>query len=93
MEGDRIRFLEILADVVARYGWICHAYCLMTNHYHLLIETPEANLSRGMQLLNGVYTQWFNVGTDGLGICFKGGSRRSLWRRRAIFWSWPGTLC
>lgn len=33
-DGDRARFLEILGDVVARYGWICHAYCLMTNHYH-----------------------------------------------------------
>jgi len=39
-ERDRERFLGILADVVARYGWICHAYCLMSNHYHLLIETP-----------------------------------------------------
>jgi len=57
---DRSRFLEILKDVVARFGWICHAYCLMGNHYHLLIETPDANLSRGMQHLNGVYTQWFN---------------------------------
>lgn len=59
-DRDRARFLRILGDVVARYGWICHSYCLMTNHYHLLIETPEANLSRGMHLLNGVYTQWFN---------------------------------
>jgi len=59
-DRDRARFLEILGDVVTRYGWICHAYCLMTNHYHLLIETPGANLSRGMQLLNGVYTQCFN---------------------------------
>jgi REP element-mobilizing transposase RayT len=59
-DRDRGRFLEILGDVVARYGWICYAYCLMTNHYHLLIETPGASLSRGMQLLNGVYTQWFN---------------------------------
>ena len=59
-DGDRARFLQTLGDVVARYGWICHAYCLMTNHYHLLIETPQANLSCGMQLLNGVYTQWFN---------------------------------
>ena len=60
-DSDRARFLEILGGVVARYGWICHAYCLMSNHYHLLIETPRANLSRGMQLLNGVYTQWFNL--------------------------------
>ena len=57
---DRSRFLEVLNDVVGRFGWICHAYCLMGNHYHLLIETPEPNLSRGMQHLNGVYTQWFN---------------------------------
>ena len=59
-DKDRTRFLVILSDAVKRYGWICHAYCLMSNHYHLLIETPDANLSRGMQFLNGVYTQWFN---------------------------------
>ena len=57
---DRGRFLEILARVVERFGWICYAHCLMDNHYHLLIETPTANLSRGMQLLNGMYTQAFN---------------------------------
>jgi len=55
-DKDRARFLEILSDVVARYGWICHGYSLMSNRYHLLIETLGANLSRGMQLLNGVYT-------------------------------------
>ena len=59
-DADRARFLEVLGTVVDRFGWICHAYCLMTNHYHLLIETPQPNLSRGMQHLNGVYTQWFN---------------------------------
>jgi putative transposase len=59
-DRDRLRFLEVLCNVVDRFGWVCHAYCLMTNHYHLLIETPEPNLSRGMQHLNGVYTQWFN---------------------------------
>jgi len=59
-DDDRRRFLNVLDDVVSRYGWICHAYCLMSNHYHLLIETPAANLSRGMQFLNGVYTQSFN---------------------------------
>ena len=57
---DRMRFLEVLASVVERFGWICHAYCLMGNHYHLLVETPKPNLSRGMQHLNGVYTQLFN---------------------------------
>ncbi|MCK4570812.1 transposase [Candidatus Bipolaricaulota bacterium] len=57
---DRMRFLETLGNTIERYGWICYAYCLMTNHYHLLIETSQPNLSRGMQHLNGVYTQWFN---------------------------------
>jgi putative transposase len=57
---DRARFLDVLASTIERFGWICHAYCLMDNHYHLLIETPQPNLSRGMKQLNGVYTQWFN---------------------------------
>ncbi len=71
-DRDRGRFLEILGDVVSRYGWICHAYCLMNNHYHLLIETPQAHLSRGMQLLNGVYTQWFNRRHKRVGHLFQG---------------------
>jgi len=54
---DRERFLGVLAEVVQRYRWICHAFCLMTNHYHLVIETVEGNLSQGMRHLNGVYTQ------------------------------------
>ena len=56
-DNDRLRFLAVFADVVKRYNWLCHAYCLMGNHYHLLIETPEGNLSAGMRQLNGVYTQ------------------------------------
>lgn len=58
--GDRTAFLETLDLVVARFGWLCHAYCLMGNHYHLLIETPKPNLFQGMRELNGVYTQAFN---------------------------------
>ena len=60
VDPDRELFLQTLADTVERFGWICHGYCLMTNHYHLLVETPEPNLSRGMRHLNGVYTQAFN---------------------------------
>lgn len=60
VDDDRTCFLDTLAWVVERFGWICHAYCLMDNHFHLLIETPEANLARGMRQLNGVYTQRFN---------------------------------
>ncbi|QAA75866.1 MAG: hypothetical protein BIP78_0098 [Candidatus Bipolaricaulis sibiricus] len=59
-DTDRLKFLEVLGSVVQRFGWVCHAYCLLPNHYHLLVETPDANLSRGMRQLNGVYTQAFN---------------------------------
>jgi putative transposase len=59
-DGDRLVFLEVLAGVWERFNWVIHAYCLMTNHYHLLIETPEGNLAKGMRELNGVYTQRFN---------------------------------
>ena len=59
-DADRSRFLIVLAFVVERYRVRCHAYCLMGNHYHLLLETPDANLSAAMRQLNGVYTQGFN---------------------------------
>jgi putative transposase len=59
-DEDREAFLTPLAWVVERFGWICHAYCMMDNHFDLLIETPQPNLSRGMRQLNGVYTQRFN---------------------------------
>ena len=59
-DADRRMFLTLLAHVVGRYGWLCHAYCLMDNHYHLLIETPTPNLSQGMRQLNGRYTQAYN---------------------------------
>jgi len=58
-DTDHERLLAVLGSVVARYHVLCHAYCLMPNHYHLLLETPEANLSRAMQQLNGVYSQGF----------------------------------
>ena len=59
-DADRELFLDTLTQVVSRYGWICHAYCLMANHYHLLVETPRGNLAIGMRQLNGIYTQSFN---------------------------------
>jgi len=70
--ADREMFLACLGEVVARFGWLCHAFCLMNNHYHLLIETPEANLSRGMRQLNGVYTQRFNRRHQRAGHVFQG---------------------
>lgn len=59
-EVDRTSFLEGYAHVSQRFNWHCHAYCLMSNHYHFVLETPDANLSQGMRQLNGVYTQKFN---------------------------------
>jgi putative transposase len=58
--ADRQQFLNVLEHVIQRYNWVVHAYCLMSNHYHLLIETPDGNLSKGMRQLNGLYTQDFN---------------------------------
>ncbi len=71
-DSDRELFLKILGQVVKRFNWLCHAYCLMGNHYHLLIETPEGNLSAGMRQLNGVYTQAFNRAHHRDGHVFKG---------------------
>lgn len=70
-DGDNERFLEYLANVINRFQWLCHGYCLMSNHYHLLVETPLANLSAGMKLLNGRYAQYFNRRMAGWGISFR----------------------
>jgi REP element-mobilizing transposase RayT len=58
---DRVERIRILATVVARYGWILHAWCLMDNHDHLLLETPVPNRGEGMRLLNGRYSRRFNA--------------------------------
>src|SRR5512143_3712688 len=71
-DEDRRTFLNTLQHVNKRYNWICHAYCLMTNHFHLLIETPDGNLSPGMRQLNGVYTQLFNKRHGRTGHLFQG---------------------
>jgi REP element-mobilizing transposase RayT len=71
-DEDRERFLGVLAEVVQRHKWICHAFCLMTNHYHLVIETVEGNLSQGMRHLNGVYTQASNRRHNRTGHLFQG---------------------
>ena len=71
-DEDRQGFLSLLARVCETYNWTCHAYCLMSNHYHLLVETPDANLSIGMRQLNGVYTQDFNRRNHCCGHVFQG---------------------
>ncbi len=71
-DDDRTLFLTVLARTVEHMDWRCHAYCLMDNHYHLLIETPQGNLARGMRQLNGVYTQRFNRRHGRVGHVFQG---------------------
>jgi putative transposase len=71
-DADRTAWLTILGQVAIRFNWTCHAYCLMTNHYHLIIETPDANLARGMRQLNGVYTQYINRTHQRVGHVFQG---------------------
>jgi putative transposase len=71
-DTDRESFLETLAEVVERFNWVCHAYCLMSNHYHLIVETPDANLSKGMRHLNGVFTQVSNRRHNRTGHLFQG---------------------
>jgi REP element-mobilizing transposase RayT len=72
LDDDRTAFLDILTSTCERFGWICHAFCLMTNHYHLVVETPDANLSLGMRQLNGVYSQQVNRTHGRVGHLFQG---------------------
>ncbi len=71
-DQDRELFLRVLSHVVEDHHVLCHAWVLMNNHYHLLLETPEANLSKAIRHLNGVYTQKFNRTHDRVGHLFQG---------------------
>lgn len=71
-DDDRRDWLAVLAHVCDRFNWICHGWCQMTNHYHLVIETVEGNLSQGMRQFNGVYTQHVNRKHERVGHVFQG---------------------
>lgn len=71
-DDDRRDWLEVMGIVCARFNWVVHAYCEMTNHYHLLVETVDGNLSRGMRQVNGLYTQRFNRRHGLFGHLFQG---------------------
>ena len=71
-DRDRERFLEILGGVAVRYRWRVLAYCLMGNHFHLLVMTLEPMLALGMRQVNGVYAQWFNRRHRWVGHLFQG---------------------
>lgn len=69
---DREQFLSYLESAVTRYGAVIHAYCLMSNHYHLLLESPGGNLSQIMRHINGAYTTYYNVKRKRAGHLFQG---------------------
>lgn len=71
-QEDGRRFLDLLGDLSRRFGVECHGYCLMSNHYHLLLHTPHGNLGRAMRHLDGVYTQRFNRAHNRDGPIFRG---------------------
>ena len=71
-DDDREDWLAVLAQVCERFNWVVHAWCQMTNHYHLLVETADGNLSRSMRQLNRVYTQRFNRRHDEVGHLYQG---------------------
>lgn len=71
-DDDRTASLAVLEGAVRRFNWAIHAYCLMGNHYHLLVETPDGNLAQGMRHYNGVYTQRFNRRHGRAGHVFQG---------------------
>lgn len=71
-DEDRLAFLKTLEKVVDQFNWLCYAWCLMDNHYHLLAQTPDANLSKGMRQLNGVFTQLSNRRHKRVGHLFQG---------------------
>jgi REP element-mobilizing transposase RayT len=77
-DEDYERYLRLLGWTVVHYGWHLLAYCLMPNHVHLLIETPKANLARGMQWLQGMYAQTFNDRHVRLGPLYQGRYRTPL---------------
>jgi len=71
-DHERGKFLEVLASAVRRHGWSCRDYCLLSTHYHLLVQTPHPDIAAGMQYLNGRYAQWANWNRTERGHVFEG---------------------
>jgi len=71
-DADRVAWVALLERTAKRFAWTCHAYCLMPNHFHLVVETELDDLSRGMNRLNGIYAQRFNLRHERSGHLFQG---------------------
>ena len=82
-DADRQRWVDLLGEVCTRFNWFCHAYCLMDNHFHIVVETVDGNLSAGMRQLNGVYTQWHNRTHNREGHVFQGRFKAIMVQREA----------
>ncbi|MEO8858543.1 MAG: transposase, partial [Burkholderiaceae bacterium] len=80
-DGDRVKWLALLGQVCDRFNWQCNAYCLMGNHFHIVVQTMEGGLSAGMRQLNGVYTQWHNRAHGRVGHLFQGRFKAILVQR------------
>jgi putative transposase len=76
---------DVLGGVCGRFNCIVHAYRLMTNHYHLLVDTPDGNLAKGMRELNGAYTQRLNRVYQGVGHVFQGRHKAIMVEKEAYF--------
>lgn len=84
-DSDRIRFLRNLKETLDQFHYLCHGYCLMSNHYHILLETPEGNLSSGMHRLNCTYAKYFNCKYDLIGHVFQGRYKSIVVQRENYF--------
>ncbi len=84
-DNDREKFLEVFQKCITDSNWKCYAYCLMRNHYHILIESADGDISRGMRQLNGVYAQYFNWKHDRVGPLYQGRFKAILVDRENYF--------
>lgn len=91
-DADRRAWLGVLEQTCQRFNWRVHAWCEMSNHYHLLLETPEGNLSEGMRHLNGVYTQHVNRVHRRVGHVFQGRYKAVLVERESRTEPVPGLV-
>ena len=82
-DDDRHEWMAVLSLVCDRFNWVVHAFCQMTNHHHLLVETVDGNLSAGMRQLNGLYTQRFNRRHRQVGHLFQGRYKAILVQKEA----------
>jgi len=86
-DDDRRRFLLIVGATVERYDWKCLAYCALTTHFHLLLQTPKPTLSRGMQWLGGRYARYFNHRHERFGHVFQGRFAAKLVQTEEHLWA------